>query len=322
MKLTECKTGREYALRCRVEGPVPTELLDVGEHSLVRSAHDGGFSIEHASGRLQIDPIGREDRLAATDLADPQAAVLLQLEREKADRWLILARRFAHRLRLDAPLELVMPTELEEKLGARARARLSTWAQSQLVLGDWCFAWCGGQVFDSDAFELLGRNKRLRVARREDRLVVTGVGRALTRGGGILIEGRLSLSTERDLVVEAVADELVEKALAGSGFMDLWAQYQQAERRVLEEEAARLGAIQYSRWRETQDGLCFTLPRNAPQAWRETELQISLQARHPASDQAVQVSGSGRSGSRPTISKPSPPRRGRSRWICAGISPA
>jgi len=298
MKLTDCKTGRESVIRCRVQGRVPAELLEVGEHQVVRSAHDGGISIEHSSGRLDIEPIGRESLLAASDLADPQAIVLLQLERERGERWLVYARRFAHRVRLSAPLELVMPPEVEEQLGQHARNKLASWAQEQLTCEQWCFAWCGGRGFDAGAFELLGRTKRLRIARRDDRLVVTNVAKPTTRAGGILIEGRPTLTTERNLVVEQEAEGLADKVQSGSDFMDLWAHYQVAERRVLEEEANRLARVTYKSWRQTKDGLCFTLPRVAPQPWRGVELQLSIDATSQDEQTTVRVGQLARGGVR------------------------
>ncbi len=296
MKLTDCKTGREFVLRCRIQGNVPPELKTAGEHRVVRSAHDGSLSIEHSAGRLAVEPIGRESLLTASDLADPNAVVLLQLEPERDDRWLVCARVFAHRLRLESPLELTMPPEVEEKLGHRARGQLATWVGDQLACEQWCFAWCGGRAFDPEGFELLGRTRRLRVARREGRLVVVSVSRALSRAGGILVEGRVKLTTERDLVVDQEAGELVEKALSGSDFMDLWTQYQQAERKVLEEEASRLGRVTYKSWKQTKDGLCFTLPGVAPPPWRGAELQLSIQATSPDGQVRVQVGQLARGG--------------------------
>jgi hypothetical protein len=191
----------------------------------------------------------------------------------------IETRIFSGSVRLDSTLRLILPPEYAAKLPAAARMRLDMWFQETFAWDGTFFVHSGGQAFDvTRDFEIRGLDWKIGLRALGDRLVVSHVGRWKRSADLVRLEAPVALVPEQYEIAATALEFEGRVAFDESEFLDVWARYQEAERRILEDRAKRLGQLRYTSRYYDKAMVVFELEADVPEAWKVEDDRFTLAA--------------------------------------------
>ncbi|MES2641341.1 MAG: AAA domain-containing protein [Myxococcota bacterium] len=292
MRWGELRWGREVQVDVRITVTTKPGLATRIEGWL-RVALDTAtdrYWIETPDGHLHaVIPAGGSAGLR--DLADPGVVALVQAEPSAGDRLRVVGRIFPNKATLTTRMPLLVPPEIEEKISASSRGRLNDWFDAEFLVDGRAFAHAGGKPADGlRPFELWGRDRILAVERTPQGLTVTGLKRVRKHAPALtILEAPFDLLPGRQAVASEAIAQVEAAAKAGSGWWGLWAEYQRAEREVLEETRQRLTPLPYRSCTLEHNGehVRFRLREAPPECWAAEEAQLELAVLVNGKEQAV-----------------------------------
>ncbi len=278
MRWHELRWGREVQADVRMEAPTAHRLDGWLQVSLDTTTDR--YWLVGVDGHLHpVIPLG-SGRSALRDLSDPGCVALVQTEPAGGDRLRVVGRIFAGRAVLTTRLAIQLPPEVEEKIPASFRNRLNEWFQEEFLVDGRVFVHAGGKPPDGiRPFEIWGRERILSVARTGQGLTGATLKRVRKNAPALtMLEAPFDLVTGRSAVASEAIAQVEAAAKAGSDWWGLWAEYQRAEREVLEETRQRLAPLPYRSAAMERNGehVRFRLRQAPSEAWAMEEAALDL----------------------------------------------